>query len=184
MKILKALRDKFQTRDIPKTPRGRFNALLRREKGNTAKVAERLGVSRRQVQRLVKGERKIENSKPETLGRLEQEVRKEHQPRVTAKAQKEAQERGLVIETRAAVGFTADAGTTDDPRMRRLTEEVPPELIPEVFEALRNGDEAKLNELAAKAVSPYFYTPGTAANEDELGIELTDIDYIEFDYRG
>ncbi|MGW2227493.1 telomere-protecting terminal protein Tpg [Streptomyces formicae] len=184
MKILQSLRAKFQTRDIPKTPQGRFNALMRREKGNTARVAERLGISRRQVQRLVKGERKIQNSKPETLGRLEGEVRKDHQPRVTAKAQKEAQDRGLVIETRAAVGFSSDAGTTDDPRMRRLTEEVPPELIPEVFEALRNGDEDRLNELAARSVAPYFYTPGTAANENELGIELTDIDYIEWDYRG
>lgn len=35
------------------------------------------------------------------------------------------------------------------------------------------------HELAAKEVPPYFYTPGTVAGEDDLGIELTDIDYIE-----
>ncbi|MDJ0345525.1 helix-turn-helix transcriptional regulator [Streptomyces sp. H10-C2] len=184
MKILQALKAKFQTRDIPKTARGRFNALMRKEKGNTARVAERLGVSRRQVQRLAKGERKIENSKAETLARLEKEVTRDHQPRVTAKAQKEAQQRGMVIETRASVGFTADGDTTDDARMRRLTEAVPSKLIPEVFEALRNGDEKRLHELASQTVAQYFRLPGTHTAEDELDIELNDIDYIEWDFRG
>ncbi|GHJ02285.1 hypothetical protein TPA0906_74970 [Streptomyces olivaceus] len=181
-KLVDAMRARFQTRNAPKTARGQFNALMRKEKGNTAKVAERLGVSRRTVQRYVKGERKIANSKPEILDRLQKEAAKDHQPRVTARAQKEAQQRGMTIETRARFGFTADAGSTDDPRMRRLTEEVPDHLIPQVFDALRAGDEDELNRLLGQGLAEeYFRTPGTDA--ERLDVEFTDIDYVELDLR-
>ncbi|TLQ38836.1 telomere-protecting terminal protein Tpg [Streptomyces marianii] len=181
-KIIDAMRARFQTRSTPKTARGQFNALMRKEKGNTAKVAERLGVSRRTVQRYVKGERNIAKSKPEILDRLQKEAAKDHQPRVTARAQKEAQRQGMTIETRARFGFTSDAGSTDDPRMRRLTEDVPSDLIPKVFEALRDNDEDRLAELLGQGLAEeYFRTPGTEAAE--LDVEFTDIDYIELDLR-
>ncbi|MEU7153858.1 helix-turn-helix transcriptional regulator [Streptomyces sp. NPDC045456] len=181
-KIIDAMRARFQTRSIPKTAKGQFNALMRKEKGNTARVAERLGVSRRTVQRYVKGERNINKTKPEILDRLQKEAAKDHQPRVTARAQKEAQQRGMTIETRARFGFKSDAGSTDDPRMRRLTEEVPDHLIPEVFEALRAGDEDRLAQLLGQGLAEeYFRTPGTDA--EDLDVEFGDIDYIELDYR-
>ena len=177
--IVNALRARFQTRDLPKTPRGLFNALMRKEKGHTGRVAERLGVSRRQVQRLVTGERQIANSKPETLDRLRTEVSKDHQPRVTAKAIKDAKERGIMIETRAAFGFKAAGDTTDDARMRRLTEEVPEELLDDLFDALRNGDEDRAQEIAGEALAmEYFRDGGTRASS--LNVTFTDIDYIEF----
>lgn len=181
-KLVDALRDRFQTRDIPKTARGRFNALMRKEKGDTGRVAERLGVSRRTVQRYVKGDRDISKSKPDVLDRLEKEVSKDHQPRITARAQRQAEQRGLMIETRATFGFTADAGSTDDPRMRRLTEEVPAHLIPDVFEALRNRDEDQLNKLLGEGLAEeYFRTPGTDA--ESLDVTFTDIDYVEVHYQ-
>ncbi|MFK0296895.1 telomere-protecting terminal protein Tpg [Streptomyces sp. NPDC090442] len=181
-KILDAMRARFQSRGTPKTARGQFNALMRKEKNNTARVAERLGVSRRSVQRYVKGERDITKSTPKTLDRLQEEAGKDHQPRVTAKSQKEAERRGMTIETRAQFGFTSAEGSTDDPRMRRLTEEVPDHLIPQVFDALRAGDEDELNRLLGQALAEeYFRTPGTAA--EGLDVEFTDIDYIELDYR-
>lgn len=181
-KIVSAMRERFQTRGTAKTARGQFNALMRKEKGNTARVAERLGVSRRTVQRYVKGERNVAKSRPEILDRLQKEAAKDHQPRVTARAQKEAQQRGLTIETRAKFGFTSDAGSTDDPRERRLTEDVPEHLIPDVFEALRNNDEDRLAELLGQGLAEeYFRTPGTDA--ERLDVTFTDIDYIELDYR-
>ncbi|MCY0961461.1 telomere-protecting terminal protein Tpg [Streptomyces sp. H27-H5] len=181
-KVFDAIKARFQTRDIPKTERGRFNALMRSEKGNTKKVAERLGVSQRQVQRIAKGDRKIENSKPETLKRLEQEVSKGHQPRVRAQAEKRARERGLTVETRAQFGFSADAGSTDDPRWRRLTEDVPDHLIPGLFEALRANDEAEVERLIGQGLAEeYFRMPGT--DTERLDVEFGDVDYIELDYR-
>ncbi|MCT9093863.1 telomere-protecting terminal protein Tpg [Streptomyces sp. NPDC054904] len=181
-KLVDAMRARFQTRNAPKTARGQFNALMRKEKGNTAKVAERLGVSRRTVQRYVKGERNIAKSKPEILDRLQKEAVKDHQPRVTARAQKEAQRRGMTIETRASFGFTAGPDSTDDPRVRRLTEDVPDHLIPQVFDALRAGDEDELNRLLGQGLAEeYFRTPGTDA--EQLDVEFKDIDYVELDLR-
>ncbi|MFB7012334.1 MULTISPECIES: telomere-protecting terminal protein Tpg [unclassified Streptomyces] len=180
-KLIDAMRARFQTRGTPKTARGQFNALMRKEKGDTGKVAERLGVSRRTVQRYVKGDRNISKSKPEILDRLQQEAAKDHQPRVTARAQKEAQQRGMTIETRASFGFTSEAGSTDDPRIRRMTEEVPDHLIPQVFDALRAGDEDELNRLLGQGLAEeYFRAPGGAA---DLDVEFSDIDYVELDLR-
>ncbi|MYT25986.1 helix-turn-helix domain-containing protein [Streptomyces sp. SID7760] len=182
-KIIDAMKSRFQTRDIPKTIKGRFNALMRKEKGDTAKVAERLGVSRRTVQRYVKGDRDISKSKPEIHERLTQEVSRDHQPRVRAKAEAEAKERGLYVETRARFGFTAAGETTDDARMRRLTEDVPDDLVPEIFEALRNGDEDKAREIIAEGLArEYFREPDTEGVRG-LEVDFTDIDYIELDYR-
>jgi transcriptional regulator with XRE-family HTH domain len=180
-KVIDAIKSRFQTRDIPKTASGRFNALMRKEKGNTQRVAERLGVARRTVQRYIKGERKIENN-PEVLARLEKEVTKDHQPKVRAQAQKDAQQRGLTVETRARFGYTAAGGSTDDARLRRLTEDVPDHLVDGIFEALRNGDEDEAQRLIAEGLAEeYFRTPGTDA--ESLDVELTDIDYIELDWR-
>ncbi|MGA4980047.1 telomere-protecting terminal protein Tpg [Streptomyces cinereoruber] len=181
-KLLDAMRSRFLTKDLPKTAKGQFNALMRKEDGNTARVAERLGVSRRTVQRYVSGERSIAKTKPEILDRLQQEVSKDHQPRVTARAVKEAQRKGMTIETRAAFGFSSAAGSTDDPRMRRLTEDVPDHLIPEIFEAMRNGDEDRLNELLGQGLAEeYFRTSGPDA--ENLDVEFSDIDYVELDFR-
>ncbi|MEU2395053.1 helix-turn-helix transcriptional regulator [Streptomyces sp. NPDC007369] len=182
-KVIDALKSRFQTRDIPKTARGRFNALMRKEKGDTAKVAERLGVSRRAVQRYVKGDRDISKSKPEILDRLEKEVSKDHQPRVRAKAEAEAKERGIYVETRARFGFTSAGQTTDDPRIRRLTEDMPEDLIPDLFEALRNGNEDKAEQIVAEGLArEYFRLPDTEGVRG-LDVEFTDIDYLEVDYQ-
>lgn len=180
-KTIDAIKARFQTRDIPKTTAGRFNALMRKAKGNTQIVAERLGVSRRTVQRYVKGERKIENS-PKVLERLEKEVTKDHQPRVRKRALTEAKQRGLTVETRATFGFTAAAGSTDDSRERRLTEDIPDDLIEPLFEALRDGDEDRAQELIAEGLAEsYFRDGGTRA--EGLGVEFTGIDYIELDWQ-
>ncbi|MFD4535641.1 telomere-protecting terminal protein Tpg [Kitasatospora sp. NPDC058397] len=186
-KIIDALTERFtiRTRDIAKTPQGRFNALAREAtpkggKPNTARLAERLGVSRRQVQRYLKREAKIGNASAETLRRLEAEVRKDHQPRIFAQAQQQAERGGLGVEARASFGFsTSQAGGTDDARLRRVDEEIPSHLIPEIFEAMRVGDEDRLRELVADGVAEAkFRVPGGGAAG--LDVEFTDIDYIKF----
>jgi hypothetical protein len=184
-KIVDALKAKFadqvQTRDIAKTHQGRFNALKRAatpkgaDSPNTAVLAERLGVSRRQVLRYLKGETKIGNAKADTLERLEAEVRKEHQPGVYARVKKQAQRNGMGVQIRAQVGFKSAAGTSDDGRMRRLTENVPSHLIGDMFDAWREGDEERLRELVAEGLAEEYFV-GPSGDE----IELTDINDISF----
>ncbi|MFD8597663.1 telomere-protecting terminal protein Tpg [Kitasatospora sp. NPDC059646] len=183
-KIIDALKAKFgdqvQTRDIAKTAQGRLNALVRAEtpkggKPDTARLAERLGVSRRQVQRYLSGKAKISGAKKQTLDRLESEVRKDHQPRVFAKVKREAQRRGMGLEIRASFGFSSAAGSTDDPRMRRLTENVPSHLIPDMLDAWREGDEQRLRELVAEGLAEEYFVGASGSD-----VELTDINDINF----
>ncbi|MFD6892119.1 telomere-protecting terminal protein Tpg [Streptomyces sp. NPDC059957] len=64
-----------------------------------------------------------------------------------------AQRTGLVIETRARFGFTAAPGTTDDGRMRRITQHVPPEYEGRLCTAQEAGAvEAGLQQIAAEAL--------------------------------
>ncbi|MEW1551471.1 telomere-protecting terminal protein Tpg [Streptomyces tsukubensis] len=180
-KIFDAFRDRFDFKgSIPKTARGQLSALLRKEKGSTKRVAERLGVSQRTVQRYVKGDRKIANSNEETLKKLRTEVSKDHRPRVHAKARKEAKARGLMVETRASFGFTANEVSTDDPRVRRLTEDVPDHLVDKIFDALQVGDEDKVRELIAEGLAEEYFRAGPGSG---LDVEFTDIDYIELQWR-
>ncbi|MFF7234491.1 telomere-protecting terminal protein Tpg [Streptomyces sioyaensis] len=107
------------TRPLPKSAGARLRFLLKREKGSTRSVAQRLGVSQRTVQRWVKGEQRPTGAR---AAALEREAARDWQPHVTAQAQQRSARTGIVVETRARFGFTAAPGTTDDGRIRRITE--------------------------------------------------------------
>src|SRR6478672_9091976 len=122
------------TRRPPKTAAARIRLLLKAEKGSTKAVAARLGVSRRTVERYLAGQRR--HPRPALRDALEREVRKAWQPRVKGRARKRAATAGgITIETRVRFGYTAPAGTTDDPRERRLTVHLPPAYAGRLFDA-------------------------------------------------
>lgn len=169
------------TRPIPKSAGARMRFLLRVEKGSTKAVAARIGVSQRTVQRYLIG--RLKHPTPPVAARLEQEVRKEWQPRVRARAAKRAAtQTGITVETRARFGFTAAPGSTDDPRMRRITEHLPPDYAARLLEAHRAGaPERRLEGIIAEGLQEmYFKDRGRRAQD--LRVELTGVDYIELDY--
>lgn len=111
------------TRPIPKTAGAQMRFLVRQLKG-TKPVAELLGVSQRTVERYIKGQ--IKTPRPELAAKLADQVRRRWQPRVRARAMKQAATAtGITVETRARFGYTAPIGTTDDGRFRRLTVHLP-----------------------------------------------------------
>lgn len=169
------------TKEPPKTPAARIRLLLHAEKGSTKAVAARLGVSRRTVERYLAGTRK--HPRPALKDALEREVRKVWQPRVRAQARKRAAATGgITVETRARFGYTAPVGTTDDPRMRRLTVQLPPAYAARLFDAQRAGaDDRELRGIVAEGLQEnYFKASGTRAHN--LEVEITDIDYIDVSF--
>jgi transcriptional regulator with XRE-family HTH domain len=170
------------TRPLPKTAGARMRFLVRHEKGSTRQVAARLGISRRTVERYVKGT--LRHPRPELAARLEQEVRKDWQPRVRARAHKRAATAtGLVVETRARFGYSGAPGSTDDSRMRRITQHLPPDIAARLLDARTAGaTESDLRKIVAEGLRDmYFRDRGRrAATLDE--VRLTDIDYIELDF--
>ncbi|MDJ0386419.1 helix-turn-helix domain-containing protein [Streptomyces sp. G-G2] len=169
------------TRPIPKSPQARMKFLLKTEKNSTKAVAQRLGISPRTVERYLKGQ--IKTPRPELAARLETEVRKSWQPLVRKRARdKAAKSTGLVIETRARFGFTAAPGTTDDGRMRRITQHLPPEYASRLFAAQESGAaEAELRHITAQGLQDmYFRDHGSRA--PGLLVDFTDIDYVDFNF--
>jgi transcriptional regulator with XRE-family HTH domain len=169
------------TRPIPKTAQARMRFLLRQAKGSTKAVAARLGVSQRTVERYLKGQ--LRRPRKDLSDRLEREVRRDWQPRVQSRAKKKAASSGgIVIETRARFGFTAAPGSTDDGRVRRITQHLPPAYAARLFDAQAAGaTEQQLQYIAAEGLQEiYFKDRGRRAQD--LEVEFTDIDYVELDF--
>ncbi len=121
---LDAAVQKAFTRPAPKRAPARMRYLVEQLKGTRA-VAELLGMSQRQVERYVADRAK--NPRKDLAARLEREVKKRWQPQIRARArQKAATTGGIVIDTRARLGYVAPIGTTDQDRLRHLTVALPP----------------------------------------------------------
>ena len=168
------------TKEPPKSPQAQMRALLRVEKGSTKAVAGRLGVSQRTVERYLTGQRKRPRAGLQAA--LKREVTRSWQPRVRARAARAAAARGISVETRARFGFTTAAGTTDDPRLRRIATELPPDAARELADAYANGASGQdLQDIVARGMGEaYFQEFGTRA--DGLDVSLLDIQYFSAEF--
>lgn len=168
------------TRPIPKTPQARMRFLVKSERGSTRAAATRLGVSQRTVERYLAGT--LRRPRPELAARLEREVRKDWQPRVRARARKRAAaSAGITVETRAQLGYDGAPGSTDEQRMRLLTQHLPPAYASRLLDAEAAGaSETDLQRIVAEALRDvYFRDRGRRARSLEE-VRFTTIDYIEF----
>jgi hypothetical protein len=166
-----------QTRPLPTSPTKRMEIVVRAENGSTRAAAARLGCSQRQVERYLKGQ--VRRPTPRLAAALEGEARRSWQPRVRQRAIRQAAQRGVVVETRAQFGFTAAAGSTDDPRMRRITEAIDPATTAALLAAYQAGaDEAQLRGILAQGLGhAYFRDRGRRAQG--LDVAITSIDYVD-----
>src|SRR5262245_52316946 len=126
----RALEQAF-TRRIPQSAQAQMKYLVKQLKGTKA-AAQALGISQRTVERYVVG--KLKRPRRDLRARIEREVKHRWQPQIRAKArQKAASTGGLVVSTRARFGFTAAPGTTDDARIRDITQALPPVYADRLF---------------------------------------------------
>ncbi|MGW6247900.1 telomere-protecting terminal protein Tpg [Streptomyces roseolus] len=171
--------EKAFTRPAPKSAQAQMKYLVKQLKGTKA-AAQALGISQRTVERYVTG--KLKRPRQELRTRLEGEVKKRWQPQVRAKArQKAATTTGLVVSTRARFGFEAAAGTTDDARIRDITQALPPEYADQLFSAREQGaGENQLRQIAAEGLARmYFRANNTRAHG--LDVEFTDVERLDIE---
>jgi transcriptional regulator with XRE-family HTH domain len=170
------------TRPPPKSPRAQFRFLLKQAKGSTRAVAERLGVTQRTVERYLKGQ--LRRPRKDLAARLEREVRKDWQPRVQARAKKRAATSdGITVETRARFGYAGAPGSTDEDRVRLITQTLPPLYAQRLFDAqAAGGSEDDLLKVVAEGLRDvYFRDRGRRARSlDE--VRFNGVDYIELDF--
>ncbi|MFI8372037.1 telomere-protecting terminal protein Tpg [Streptomyces sp. NPDC085466] len=167
------------TRRIPQSAQAQMKYLVKQLKGTKA-AAQALGISQRTVERYVTG--KLKRPRQGLRTRLEGEVKKRWQPQARAKArQKAATTTGLVVSTRARFGFEAAAGTTDDARIRDITQALPPEYADQLFSAREQGaGENQLRKIAADGLARmYFRANNTRAHG--LDVEFTDVERLDIE---
>jgi hypothetical protein len=167
------------TRRIPQSAQAQMKYLVKQLKGTKA-AAQALGISQRTVERYVTG--KLKRPRQELRARLEGEVKKRWQPQVRAKArQKAATTGGLVVSTRARFGFEAAAGTTDDARIRDITQALPPEYADQLFSAREHGaGEDQLRQIAADGLARMYFRANNSRAHG-LDVEFTDVERLDID---
>ncbi|WP_030843385.1 telomere-protecting terminal protein Tpg [Streptomyces hygroscopicus] len=167
------------TRRIPQSAQAQMKYLVKQLKGTKA-VAEALEVSQRTVERYVAG--KLKRPRRDLRARIEREVRKRWQPQIRAKARKKAASTdGLVVSTRARFGFTAAPGTTDDARIRDITQALPPVFADRLFTARDQGaTEQQLQQIAADGLAQMYFRANNSRAHG-LGVEFTDVEHIEIE---
>ncbi|AYL34028.1 telomere-protecting terminal protein Tpg [Streptomyces fungicidicus] len=177
---LDAAVQKAFTRPAPKTAPAQMRYLVRQLKGTRA-VAQMLRISQRTVERYVKDQ--IKQPRPDLAARLESEVKKRWQPQIRARArQKAATTGGIVIDTRARLGYTAPIGSTDESRIRHLTVALPPQHAARLFDAQQAGaGDQQLQQIAADALREVYFQDGGRRAGSLEEVRFTDIEHLEFD---
>ncbi|MFF1959872.1 telomere-protecting terminal protein Tpg [Streptomyces sp. NPDC058220] len=168
------------TRPIPKSAGAQMRYLVTQLKGTKA-VAQMLRVSQRTVERYVKDQ--IKKPRPALASRLEREVKARWQPQIRAKArEKAATTGGIVIDTRARLGYTAPIGSTDQDRIRHLTVALPPHHAARLFDAQDQGaNDQQLREIAAEALKEVYFQDGGRRAGSLEEVRFTDVEHLEFD---
>ncbi|MFE2094850.1 telomere-protecting terminal protein Tpg [Streptomyces sp. NPDC059460] len=151
------------TRPAPKSATAQVKYLLTRMKDSTKDLAERLGVSRRTVERYRAGQIKTPQKKLQAA--LVEETESEWQPQVRAQArERAATSGGMHVECTAYFGFTAN-GSSDDGRERFISTPISPTYAAQILQLQEQGaTDEDLHAIVAEAITESYFTEwGTRA---------------------
>ncbi|MFE6274330.1 telomere-protecting terminal protein Tpg [Streptomyces goshikiensis] len=180
-KVLAALaraERKAFTRPAPKSAKAQMKFLLTRAKGSTKALAERLGVSRRTVERYRAGTLTAPQKRLQAA--LVEETESEWQPQVRAQAREQASTTsGMMVDVTAYFGFVGK-GSSDDGRERSITTDISPTYAKQILELQAAGaTEENLHPLVSEAITESYFTEwGTRAKD--LRADFTHVVSIEF----
>ncbi|MFC9178857.1 MULTISPECIES: HTH domain-containing protein [Streptomyces] len=182
-KVLEALvraERKVFTRPAPKSAKAQVKFLLTRAKGSTKTLAERLGVSRRTVERYRSGT--LTTPQKRLQAALVEETESEWQPQVRAQAREQAATSGgMMVHVVAYFGFAA-TGSSDNGRERHITTAISPTYVQQILQLQESGaTEEELHPVVAQAVTESYFTEwGTRAQG--LRADFTHVQSIDFEF--
>ncbi|MBH1937858.1 terminal protein [Streptomyces sp. AV19] len=168
------------TRSAPKSAKAQVKFLLTRVQGSTKALAERLGVSRRTVERYRAGQLKTPQKKLQQT--LVEETASEWQPQVRAQARERAATfGGMVVEVCAYFGFTA-SGSSDDGRERFITTAISPHYAAQILRLQEAGaTEEELHPVVAEAITESYFTEW-GSRAAGLRADFTHVQSIDFHF--
>ncbi|MER6332630.1 hypothetical protein ABT298_25540 [Streptomyces sp. NPDC001034] len=136
---------------------------------------------RRTVERYVRDQ--IRRPRPDLAGRLADAVRARWQPRIREQVRRQAATTtGLVIDTRARLGYTAPIGSTDQDRIRHLTVALPPQHSARLFDAQEAGaSDRELQQIAAEALREVYFQDGGRRAGSLEEVRFTDVEHLDFE---
>jgi transcriptional regulator with XRE-family HTH domain len=182
-KVLEALaraERKVFTRPAPKSAKAQVKFLLTRAKGSTKALAERLGVSRRTVQRYRAGQ--LTKPQKKLQAALVEETESEWQPQVRAQAREEAATSGgMMVYVVAYFGFTA-SGSADDGRERHITTPISPTYAAQILQLQDSGaTDEDLQSIVAEAITESYFTDW-GSRFPGLTADFTHVQSIDFEF--
>ncbi|WP_442815967.1 telomere-protecting terminal protein Tpg [Streptomyces sp. NBC_01768] len=87
----------------------------------------------------------------------------------------------MAVSSRARFGLTAASGTTDDARIRDITQALPPEWADRLFTAREQGaNERQLQQIAADGLAQMYFRANNSRAHG-LGVEFTDVERIDIE---
>ncbi|MCX5207560.1 helix-turn-helix transcriptional regulator [Streptomyces sp. NBC_00237] len=166
------------TKAPPKTLKGQLNFL--RKHLSAKEIGQGAGVTGDSVNRYRRG---VRHPSPDVAAKIEAMVRERWQPGVRRSRRKQAASAGIKVETRASFGYRAAGGSTDEPRMRRVTVELPAHHARLLFDAQDSGaNDQKLREIVADGIREVYFQDGGRRARDLNEVELKSIDYLDIEY--
>ncbi|MFE7516376.1 telomere-protecting terminal protein Tpg [Streptomyces sp. NPDC057540] len=171
---------KLFTRPAPKSPRAQMKFLRTREKGSTKSLAERLGVSRKTVQRYLSGASTKPNKRLKEA--LVQETESEWQPQVRARArQRAASAGGMTISCRAYFGFGPE-GTSDAGRVRDISVSVSAFHAAALLAAQEDGaTQSDLHKAVAEAIADTYFRQAGGGRAG-LEVKFADVEWLNIEF--
>lgn len=171
---------KVFTRPAPKSAKAQMKFLLTRAKGSTNALAQRLGISRRTVERYRAGA--LTTPQKRLQAALVEETESEWQPQVRAQARAQAATSGgMMVHLVAYFGFTA-SGSSDNGRIRHITTAISPIYVKQILQLQEAGaTEEELHPVVAEAITESYFTEwGTRAQG--LRADFTHVQSIDFEF--
>ncbi|MEV6948551.1 hypothetical protein AB0N07_42870 [Streptomyces sp. NPDC051172] len=170
------------TRTPPRSTRARLTYLLKQSRHDTTTLAPLLQANPADLNALretgqIPADHPLHQS-------VEREVIRRWQPHVRRRAHAAILANGgqMMLSFRAWLGFTAAAGSSDDPRLRFLTLSLQSPYPESLFTAQHQGaSEAELRAILSDALGAcYFHRNRPAQTSQTVSVER--IDYLEFYY--
>ncbi|MFE2210199.1 telomere-protecting terminal protein Tpg [Streptomyces rubiginosohelvolus] len=171
---------KVFTRPAPKSAKAQMKFLLTRAKGSTKALAQRLGISRRTVERYRAGA--LTTPQKRLQAALVEETESEWQPQVRAQGRAQAATSGgMMVHLVAYFGFTA-SGSSDNGRIRHITTAISPIYVKQILQLQEAGaTEEELHPVVAEAITESYFTEwGTRAQG--LRADFTHVQLIDFEF--
>lgn len=171
---------KVFTRPAPKSAKAQMKFLLTRAKGSTKALAQRLGISRRTVERYRAGA--LTTPQKRLQAALVEETESEWQPQVRAQGRAQAATSGgMMVHLVAYFGFTA-SGSSDNGRIRHITTAISPIYVKQILQLQEAGaTEEELHPVVAEAITESYFTEwGTRAQG--LRADFTHVQSIDFEF--